>query len=148
MIRKFLSIISVLIICLSLFGCKDTTPRILLSTNPVTKETFVPMNEFKKNDTINFVLIAPKGFKSQTVRMSLLKKNFLSPLYGDTLALGRDFNVENNYYLIGSFTVYSGGRYALMFYDSDGTKKKTHFPAKQYYPKPDPLVYAEFGVYD
>jgi len=61
------------------------------------RETFVPMDEFKVNDTINFVLIVPKGFKSETVRMQLLKKNNLSPIYGDKLEQGRDFNVENEH---------------------------------------------------
>ena len=34
---------------LFLAGCKDTTPRIFLSTKPIMRETFVPMDEFKKN---------------------------------------------------------------------------------------------------
>ena len=132
---------------LFLAGCKDTTPRIFLSTKPVARETFVPMQEFKKNDTINFVLIAPKGFKSETIRFQLLKKSNLSAMWGYTLALGKDYNAEHTNYLTGAFTVYSEGRYQLMFFDSDGTRKKTHFPSKQYSPRPKPLAVVEFGVY-
>ena len=73
--KIFYLVIFCLIILVS--GCKDTTPRIFLSTKPIMKETFVPMEEFKVNDTINFVLIAPKGFKSETVRLQLIKKNKL-----------------------------------------------------------------------
>ena len=146
--KNILYIFIIFILGLFLSGCKDKTPRIFLSTQPVTRETFVPMEEFKKDDTINFVLIAPKGFKSDTVRMQLLKKSNLSPTWGYTLRLGKDYNVENKYYLTGSFTVYSAGRYELMFFDSDGRIKKTHFPAKQYFPKPAPLAVVQFGVYD
>lgn len=148
MIKKFLNIFLICLIFIGLCGCKDTTPRIFLSTKPIMRETFIPMEEFKKNDTINFVLISPKGFKSETVRMTLIKKNGLSPIYGDTLALGKDFNVEHDNYLTGAFTVYTGGRYELRFYDSDGTKKKTVFTAKQYFPGPEPLAFVQFGVYD
>ena len=77
-------------------GCKDTTPRVYLST--ITWETFKPMNEFYVNDKINFVLISPKGFKLDTVRLQLLKKSHLSSMYGYTLALGKDYNVENPHY--------------------------------------------------
>jgi len=111
------------------------------------RETFVPMDEFKVNDTINFVLIVPKGFKSDTVRLQLIKKNKLSPIYGDTLSLGKDYNVENEYYIKGAFTVYSGGRYELRFYDSDGTEKPTHFPSKAHSPRPAPVAWVQFGVY-
>ena len=131
-----------------LAGCKDTTPRIFLSTKPIMRETFVPMNEFKKNDTINFVLIAPKTFKSDTVRMQLFKKSNLSAQWGYTLALGKDYNVEDKYYLTGAFTVYSAGRYEIQFFDRSEEKKKTHFPAKQYFSYPQPLATAQFGVYD
>ena len=130
-----------------LSGCKDTTPRVFLSTKPIMKETFVPMDEFKVNDTINFVLIVPKGFKSDTVRLQLIKKNKLSPVYGDTLALGKDFNVEHENYLTGAFTVYSGGRYELRFYDWDEVRKHTHFPSKAHYPRPQPVAWIQFGVY-
>jgi len=140
---KFLLILLLLIF---ISGCKDTTPRVFLSTKPITKETFQPMEQFKVNDSINFVVLAPKKFKSQTVRLQLLKKSMLSPIYGYTLAFGKDFNVENDYYLTGTFTVYSAGRYELYVYDSDGTKKKTHFPARQYLPSPKPLAVVQFGV--
>ena len=146
--KKFFYILFVLIMFIFTSGCKDKTPRIFLSTHPIAKETFVPMEEFKKDDTINFVLIAPKNFKSKTVRMLLIKKNGLSPIYGDTLAIGKDYNVEHDYYLTGSFTVYSAGRYELRFYDSDGTIKPKHFTSKAYTPKPDPLAYVQFGVFE
>ena len=74
--KKFFLFLIVGILFFAL-GCKDTTPRIFLSTKPIMRETFVPMDEFKVNDTINFVLIVPKGFKSETVRMQLLKKNII-----------------------------------------------------------------------
>lgn len=146
--KNFLYLLLVFIMGLCLVGCKDTTPRIFLSTKPVMRETFVPMEEFKKNDTINFILIAPKGFRSDMVRLQLLKKSNLSAQWGYTLALGKDYNVEDEHYLTGAFTVYSAGRYELQFYDSDGIKKKTHFPAKQYYPYPTPLAVVQFGVYE
>ncbi len=146
--KILLSLFLIFFICIFISGCKDKTPRVFLSTKPVMRETFVPMEEFKKNDTINFVLIVPKGFKSETVRIQLIKKNKLSPIYGDTLALGKDYNVEHPNYLIGAFTVYSSGRYELRFYDSDGTKKKKHFPAKQYTPYPNPVAWVQFGVLD
>ena len=147
--KKFFYVVFIFIIFIFMSGCKDKTPRIFLSTHPITKETFVPMEEFKKNDTINFALIAPKSFQSKTVRMLLIKKNGLSPIYGDKLALGKDYNVEHDYYLTGSFTVYEAGRYELRFYDSNGTRNKpTHFPAKAYTPRPDPLAYVQFGVFD
>ncbi len=135
-----------MLLCTS--GCKDKTPRIFLSTQPIVRELFVPMEKFKKNDKINFVLIAPKGFRSDMVRLQLIKKNGLSPIYGDTLTLGKDYNVENKYYLTGAFTVYAAGRYEVRFYDSDGTRKKTHFPAKTYNPRPNPLAWVQFGVYE
>jgi len=144
--KKFFLFLIVGILFFAL-GCKDTTPRIFLSTKPIMRETFVPMDEFKVNDTINFVLIVPKGFKSETVRMQLLKKNNLSPIYGDKLEQGRDFNVENEHYITGAFTVYSGGRYELRFYDSDGHRKPTHFPAKAHLAMPQPVAFVQFGVY-
>jgi len=147
MIKRFFSILFICLIFLGICGCQDTTPRLYLSTQPIAKETFIPMEEFKKNDTINFVLIAPKGFKSDTVRMQLIKKAFVSPIYGDTLEQGRDFNVEHTHYLTGAFTVYSGGRYELRFYDSDGTKKKTLLHSKSHFYRPEPLAFVQFGVY-
>jgi len=148
MIKKFLNVFVICFILIGLCGCKDTTPRIFLSTKPIVEGAFVPMDQFRKMDTINFVLIAPKAFKSDIVRLQLLKKSNLSATYGYTLMLGKDYNVENKYYLTGAFTVYSGGRYELNFFDSDGTKKKTHFPAKTYFPKPKPLASVQFGVRD
>ena len=144
--KNILYIFLIFIFGLLLSGCKDKTPRIFLSTKPIMRETFIPMEEFKKDDTINFVLIAPKGFRSDVVRMQLLKKSNLSPTWGYTLRLGKDYNVENKYYLTGSFVVYSAGRYELQFYDQSGPKKKTHFPAKQYFPYPKPLAFVQFGV--
>ena len=149
MIKKIFLLFFILICFGFTCGCKDTKPRVYLSTRPLMRETFEPMNEFKKDDKINFILIVPKGFKADTVRLQLLKKSGLSPTFGYTLALGKDYNVENQHYLTGGFTVYSGGRYELMFFEPpDPDAKKTHFPAKQYFPKPEPLVDIEFGVYD
>ena len=147
--KKLIQILFILIMLITLSGCKDTTPRVFLSTHPIAKETFVPMEEFKKDDTINFVIIAPKKFQSKTVRILLIKKNGLSPIYGDKLALGKDYNVEHDYYLTGSFTVYEAGRYELRVYDSDGTRNKpTHSPAKAYTQRPDPLAVVQFGVFE
>ena len=72
--KKFLYILICIIFSLNLCACKDTTPRIFLSTKPIMRETFIPTDKFKVNDTINFVLISPKGFKADTVRLQLLKK--------------------------------------------------------------------------
>lgn len=145
--KKFVYLFLTFIMFIFLAGCKDTTPRVFLSTKPIMRETFVPMDEFKTNDTINFVLIAPKGFQAETVRLQLLKKSNLSPIWGYSMVLGKEYNVENDYYLTGAFTVYSAGRYELSFYDFDGRIKKTHFPARQYEPRPKPLAVVEFGVY-
>ena len=146
--KQFLYLLICLILCLNLSACKDTTPRIFLSTKPITRETFIPMDKFKVNDTINFVLISPKGFKSDTIRLQLLKKSNLSAIYGYTLALGKDYNIIHDNYLIGSYTVYSAGRYELMFFEPEDKQKKTIFTHKTYYPGPRPLAYVEFGVYN
>lgn len=146
--RKFFYLLICIFFSLNLCACKDTTPRIFLSTKPVSKETFIPMDKFKVNDTLNFVLISPKGFKSDTIRLQLLKKSNFSAIYGYTLFLGKDYNIIHENYLIGSFTVYSAGRYELMFFEPEDKKKKTVFTHKSYYPGPKPLAYVEFGVYD
>lgn len=146
--KKILYIFIIFIFVLSLCACKDTTPRIFLSTKPIMRETFVPMDKFKVNDTINFVLISPKGFKSDTIRLQLLKKSKFSPNFGFTLALGKDYNIENDNHLTGAFTVYSAGRYELMFFEPEDKKEKTVFTHKAYYPGPKPLAVVQFGVYD
>ncbi|MDD3593502.1 MAG: hypothetical protein PHX18_02630 [Candidatus Gastranaerophilales bacterium] len=132
--KKFSAILIILLMPLFFCGCSEKN-QIYLSSKPLTKEQFVPEDMLKVNQPINFVLIFPKGIKSDAIRLQLLKKSAMSYMWGYTIERGKDYSVPpGKSYLTGTFYVYEPGRYMIrMFSHSDFVR---------------PLAEFDFGVLD
>lgn len=132
--KRYLAILIILLMPLLFCGCSNKN-EIYLSSKPLTKEQFVPEKMFKTNQPINFVLIFPKGIKSDAIRLQLLKKNAVSYMWGYTIERGKDYSVPPcKNYLTGTFYVYDQGRYMIRMFSHDDFVR--------------PLAEFDFGVLD
>jgi hypothetical protein len=124
--RKFFEkgIILFTIIVILLSGCDKEKAFILLSSKPISAETFNPVGResvFVAGNKVYFVLYNPKPFTSPILRVQILRwDRTIAPPYGLTVEQGRDFEVDTTQnYAINSFCLYREGSYRLRVFSKD-----------------------------
>lgn len=125
------AILQIFILC----GCSGD-PFIVFSTqNPKNglNKNQIETN-FKKGDTVYYVLIAPKGFKDDAVRISLSKKDTKSELWGYSNYRNKTIRTKGENYYSDYFIIREEGIFVLQAFFLQNLSK--------------PIATGVFRVYD
>lgn len=85
-----------------LCGCKKDQPLLLFNDQPITKQTVnSPTRNFVFGQRVNYLLIVPKGFKRDYIRVQLVKKEEKTQHWGYKIYQSRDYHVDTtkNYFI-------------------------------------------------
>ena len=85
-----------------LSGCSNDA-LLYFNSQPITKETVnYPSRNFAVGQKIHYVLILPKGFKNEYIRVQIVKKEDKTNHWGYKIYQSRDFHVDTtkNYFII------------------------------------------------
>ncbi|MDD3149853.1 MAG: hypothetical protein PHV68_03385 [Candidatus Gastranaerophilales bacterium] len=119
--KKFIIAVIFCIFCIT--GCKNKErSQILFSSQPISASAPAE-TAFSTGEQINFILINPKEFTSNILRLQVLKLSDKVDRYGFSLAHGRDVEIDiNKHYMIESLYFHEKGRYLLRIFSSDNYK--------------------------
>ena len=116
-----------LLLLLSIFlitGCNNKDKEqgaILFSSKPIDQYFTFDKAEtnFYTGQKINFVVLNPKPFTSDTLRLQIIRNNMKSKVFMD-LVHARDIEIDKTkFYAINSFCVYQDGRHIVRIFSPD-----------------------------
>ena len=114
-------VFAILIILCALFvsGFSRKQAVIVLNSQPITKETVNrPVQDFQKNQRINYALIVPKGFKDSVIRIQIIKKNEKVANWGYKIYYTDDICVDTSKkFHIDYFTIPEKGYYIFRAFE-------------------------------
>ncbi len=116
--KKILTIL-IVFVGLIVSGCDKDKPILVLNSKAITKDTVnFPVQEFRKNQRINYALIVPKGFKDSVVRIQIIKKNEKVPNWGFKIYQSEDVCVDSTkQFYIDYFTIPEKGYYIMRAFE-------------------------------
>lgn len=126
----------ILIFCLicSLFllvSCNREKPALFLSSEKLTPNNFSLDKTAKKFDSghkIYFLFYYPKKFKTNMLRMQIIKFTALMPIDAFSLAMAKDIEIDTDEnFITDYFVLYKDGTYLLRIF----TKDNLYVPAIQ-----------------
>lgn len=102
-----------------LTGCGDERAFILMKSEPLTASNAKYYEQtFLQNQRIYYAIVNPKGFKDNTIKIEIIKKNTkvniggLSIQYAQNLPINKDKKYYRNY-----FTISSSGQYFMQVFE-------------------------------
>ena len=130
--KKFLKQTSVILILIfsvfCLCGCekdKVKKPYLLFNSQPINQKTvYSAQKVFSPYQTIHYVLIMPKGFKQEYLRMQIAKRPDNVPHGGITVYMSKDLFVDkNSKFYIDKFVIRQAGCFVVRFFYGNNTEK-------------------------
>ena len=111
--------------CFLLSGCDKKSPYLTFNSNPInTKTVYQAQKVFKPNQTINFALLMPKGFKQEYLSMQIVKRADNIPQGGITIYMSKDVFVDTGKkFYIDKFVIRQEGCYVVRFFYGNKTYK-------------------------
>lgn len=104
-------------------GCDKNKSMVVLSSKPITKETFYPEKVFGKGQKINIGIYNPKAYKSSVIRLQVIKTGKYTHL-GYTIEHARDIEIDKDQkYFLSNFHIYKTGYYVLRVFGHDDMAK-------------------------
>lgn len=103
-----------------LSGCSNK-PLLYFNTQPITKETVnFPSRNFAVGQKIHYILIVPKGFKNEYIRVQLVKKDDKVSHWGYKIYQSRDFHIDKSKnYFIDYIVLGEKGYYFMQIFSFD-----------------------------
>lgn len=129
MIRRILLILILIFSSVFLSGCdNDNAPKkpyLLFNSQPINQKTVYSAQKiFAPFQTIHFVIIMPKGFKKDYLRMQVIKKEEKVALGGASIYMSRDFTVNTSQkFYIDKFSIGTTGTYYVRFFYGNNLEK-------------------------
>ena len=129
--NKFNQIAFALILIFSVFflcGCdKDNVkkPYLLFNSQPINQKTvYSAQKVFSPGQTIHYVLIMPKGFKNEYLRMQIAKMADNVPHGGISIYMSENLFVDKNkQFYIDKFVIRQTGCFVVRFFYGNNTEK-------------------------
>ena len=122
----FLFVLMFSVFCLS--GCdKDGVkkPYLLFNSQPINQKTvYSAQKVFSPQQTIHYVLIMPKGFKQEYLRMQIIKRADNVPHGGASIYMSKDLFVDKdkNFY-IDKLVIRQTGCFVVRFFYGNSMEK-------------------------
>lgn len=80
---------------LAAFGCGDK-PLLFFNTQPITQATInQPARHFRVGEPVHYALINPKGFKSDYIRVQVIKKEEKTAHWGYSIYWAKDYKIDS-----------------------------------------------------
>ncbi len=77
------------------FGAGDK-PLLLFNTQPITPATInQPSRHFRVGEPVHYALINPKGFKSDYIRVQVIKKEEKTAHWGYSIYWAKDYKIDS-----------------------------------------------------
>lgn len=123
--KKVVLIFILIFSCFLFCGCDKTKPYLTFNAEPInTKTVYEAQKIFKPNQTVNFALLMPKGFKQEYIRMQIIKRADNIPYGGATIYMAKDVFVDvNKKFYIDKFIIRQEGCYVVRFFYGNKTYK-------------------------
>ncbi len=115
--KKSLSFVIILLMFL-LTGCGQK-PFIIMKSEPVTAQNALyPEQTYHKGERIYFVLVNPKGFKDDALKIEIVKKNDKVPTMGYSIHYAKDVRInKDNEAYADYFVLHSSGWYFMQVFE-------------------------------
>ncbi len=119
-IFKVLLLFFMLAVPFVLSGCSDDA-LLYFNSQPITKETVnYPSRSFAVGQKIYYVVIVPKGFKNDYIRVQVVKKEDKTNHWGYTIYHSRDFHIDTSKnYFTDYIVLGEAGYYFMQIFDFD-----------------------------
>lgn len=107
-----------MIFAIFLSGCKKDQPLLFFNTQPITRETVShPSRNFALGEPVHYILIVPKGFKSEYLRVQLVKKEEKTNHWGYKIYQSKDYHIDTSKkYYIGKVVPGEKGYYFMQIF--------------------------------
>lgn len=122
MIRRLLLILILMCSTTFLCGCDSSKapkkPYLLFNSQPINQKTvYSAQKVFAPYQTIHYVLIMPKGFKRDYIRMQIVKRAENVYQGGATIYMSKDLTIDaSKQFYIDKFSIGSTGTYVVRFF--------------------------------
>lgn len=104
-------------VVLATFGCGDK-PLLLFNAQPITSATINnPARFFRVGEPVHYILINPKGFKSDYIRVQVVKKEEKTEHWGYKIYWAKDYKIDSskdNY--VNYVVINKAGYYFMQIY--------------------------------
>ena len=115
---------SVVFLC----GCNEEKvkkPYLLFNSQPINQKTvYSAQKVFSPGQTIHYVLIMPKGFKNEYLRMQIAKRADNVPNGGISIYMSENLYVDKNkQFYIDKFVIREPGYFIVRFFYGSNTEK-------------------------
>lgn len=126
--RRILFLLTICaVLTILLYGCDKEKALIFFSSKPITQNSFTVDKaevNFYPGQRIYFVLLNPKPFTSNAVRLQILKIDHKPPFYAFSIAQTRDMEIDTAVqYATDYFCLHKDGYYILRIFSMDNLSK-------------------------
>lgn len=100
-------------------------PMLFFNEQTITPETVnYPQRVFRTGERINYLVLNPKGFKNDYIRVQIVKKEEKTPHWGYTVYWAKDYHIDtsDNYY-INYIVLNEPGYYFMQVFSFDNFDK-------------------------
>ena len=118
-------IIVIIFSCVFLSACDDKKPYLSFNSEPISQKTVYDAQKiFRPSQTVHYVLLMPKGFKQEYLRMQIVKRAENIPQGGATIYMSKDLFVDTSKkFYIDKFVIRQEGCYVVRFFYGNKTYK-------------------------
>lgn len=106
----------------ALFGKKKEKPTLVLTSSNIedyhqSNDKVTPMFNFKTGKKIYFLINNPEGFKSNYIKMQIIKQDDKTNIGGYTRIKNQTFRTNDRYHYSNYFTLSEAGKYFIQIFD-------------------------------
>ena len=129
MIKNFFLILILACSVFLLCGCdSDNSPKkpyLLFNSQSINQKTvYSAQKVFAPFQTINYVIIMPKGFKKDYIRMQVVKRADNIPQGGAKIYMSKDLTIDSSKkFYIDKFSIGTTGTYVVRFFYGSNLSK-------------------------
>ena len=108
-----------------LSACDDKKPYLSFNSEPISQKTVYDAQKiFKPGQPVNYVLLMPKGFEQEYLRLQIVKRADNIPQGGVTIYMAKDLFVDKSKkFYIDKFVIRQEGCYVVRFFYGNKTYK-------------------------
>ncbi len=129
MIRRLILIFIFIFSAVFLCGCNENdAPKkkyLLFNSQPINQKTvYSAQKVFSSGQTINYVIIMPKGFKNEFLRMQIVKRADNIPQGGASIYMSENLYVDTSKkFYIDKFVIRQTGCFVVRFFYGNDLSK-------------------------
>lgn len=111
--------------CVFLCACDSKKPYLVFNSQPINQKTVYDAQKiFKSGQTIYYVVLMPKGFKQEYLRMQIIKRAENIPQGGINIQMAKDLFIDKNKkFYIDKIVINQEGTYVMRFFYGNRTEK-------------------------